>query len=83
MVKLPLAPPTITLLTASGPYSEMIRYGQTQVGGDIMNVSIMAGFVFSDCPKNGYTAVVTARNGNRRAAFDLAVRPLPAHVGDA
>ena len=50
----------------------MIRYGQTRVGGDIMNVSIMAGFVFSDCPKNGYTAVVTARNGNRRAAFDLA-----------
>ena len=73
MVKLPLTPPSITLLTASGPYSEMIRYGQTQVGGDIMNVSIMAGFVFSDCPKNGYTAVVTARNGNRRAAFDLAV----------
>ncbi len=73
MVKLPLTPPSIALLTASGPYSEMIRYGQTQVGGDIMNVSIMAGFVFSDCPKNGYTAVVTARNGNRRAAFDLAV----------
>ena len=73
MVKLPLAPPSITLLTASGPYSEMIHYGQTQVGGDIMNVSIMAGFVFSDCPKNGYSAVVTARNGNRRAAFDLAL----------
>jgi microcystin degradation protein MlrC len=73
MVKLPLTPPSITLLTASGPYSELIRYGQTQVGGDIMNVSIMAGFVFSDCTKNGYTAVVTARNDNRRAAFDLAL----------
>jgi microcystin degradation protein MlrC len=73
MVKLPLTPPSIALLTASGPYGELIRYGQTQVGGDIMNVSIMAGFVFSDCPKNGYTAVVTARNGNRRAAFELAL----------
>lgn len=73
MVKLPLAPPSITLLTASGPYGEMIRYGQTQLGGDIMNVSIMAGFVFSDCPKNGYSAVVTARNANRRAAFGLAL----------
>jgi microcystin degradation protein MlrC len=72
MVKLPLAPPSITLLTASGPYGELIRSGQTRVGGDIMNVSLMAGFVFSDCPKNGYTAVVTARNGNRRAAFELA-----------
>lgn len=73
MVKLPLAPPSITLLTASGPYGEMIAYGQTRVRGDIMNVSIMAGFVFSDCPKNGYTAVVTARNANRRAAFELAL----------
>lgn len=73
MVKLPLVPPSIALLTASGPYSEMIAYGQTRVGGDIMNVSIMAGFIFSDCPKNGYTAVVTARNANRRAAFELAL----------
>ena len=72
MVKLPLVPPSITLLTATGPYGDMIRYGQTRVGGDIINVSIMAGFAYSDCPKNGYTAVVTARNGNRSAAFELA-----------
>jgi microcystin degradation protein MlrC len=32
----------------------------------------MAGFVYGDCPKNGYTAVVSAKNGNRRAAFDVA-----------
>jgi microcystin degradation protein MlrC len=72
MVKLPLVPPSIALLTATGPYGEMIRHGQTRVGGDIMNVSIMAGFAYSDCPKNGYTAVVTARNANRTAASDLA-----------
>ena len=72
MVKLPLVPPSIALLTATGPYGEMIRYGQTRVAGDIMNVSIMAGFAYSDCPKNGYTAVVTARNANRQAASDLA-----------
>ena len=72
MVKLPLTPPSLTLLTAEGPYADMIRYGQTKVGGNIMNVSIMAGFVFSDCSKNGYTAVVTARNANARAAFELA-----------
>ncbi len=69
MVKLPLAPPSITLLTASGPYGELIRYGQSRVGGDIMNVSIMAGFVFSDCPKNGFSAVVTARNGSAALAL--------------
>ena len=73
MVKLPLVPPSITLLTAEGPYADMIRAGQAGVGGDIMNVSIMAGFAFSDCPKNGYTAVVTARHENRKAAHELAL----------
>lgn len=74
MVKLPLVPPSIALLTAPGnPYGEIIGYGQTKVGGDIMNVSVMAGFAFSDCPKNGFTAVVTARNGNRAAARALAL----------
>ena len=72
MVKIPLVPPSIALLTAGGPYGEMIRYGQSRVGGEIMNVSIMAGFAFSDCPKNGFTAVVTARNANRGAALELA-----------
>ena len=73
MVKLPLVPPQIALLTARGPYADMIRYGQTKVGGDIMNVSVMAGFAYADSPKNGLTAVVTARNGNRKAAAALAL----------
>lgn len=73
MVKIPLVPPQIALLTASGPYADLIRYGQTKLGGDILNVSVMAGFAYSDSPKNGLTAVVTARNGNRRAAADLSL----------
>ncbi len=78
MVKTPLVPPQIALLTAKGPYADLINYGQTKVGGDIMNVSVMAGFAYSDSPKNGLTAVVTARNGNREAAgalsLDIATR---------
>ena len=73
MVKLPLVPPQISLLTARGPYADLILYGQSQVGGDILNVSVMAGFAYSDSPKNGLTAVVTARNGNRKVAADLAL----------
>jgi microcystin degradation protein MlrC len=73
MVKLPLVPPQIALLTARGPYADMIKYGQTKVGGDILNVSVMAGFAYADSPKNGLTAVVTARNGNRKAAAALAL----------
>ena len=73
MVKIPLVPPQIALLTARGPYADLINYGQTKVGGDILNVSVMAGFAYSDSPKNGLTAVVTARNGNRKAAADLSL----------
>jgi microcystin degradation protein MlrC len=73
MVKVPLVPPQISLLTAKGPYADLIKYGQTKVGGDILNVSVMAGFAYSDSPKNGLTAVVTARNGNRQAAADLSL----------
>jgi len=74
MVKVPLVPPQISLLTARGPYADLIKYGQTKLGGDILNVSVMAGFAYSDSPKNGLTAVVTARNGNRKAAAKLSLR---------
>src|SRR5437868_4936798 len=74
MTKLPLVPPAITLLTSKGPYADLIKYGQTKLGGDIMNVSVMAGFAYSDSPKNGLTAVVTARNANKKAAAKLSLK---------
>jgi microcystin degradation protein MlrC len=74
MTKLPLVPPQIALLTAKGPYADLIKYGQRKMTADIMNVSVMAGFAYSDSPKNGLTAVVTARNANRRAAAKLALK---------
>ncbi|CAN5647770.1 M81 family metallopeptidase [soil metagenome] len=73
MVKVPIVAPQIALLTARGPYADLINYGQTKVGGDIMNVSVMAGFAYADSPKNGLTAVVTARNGKREAAAALSL----------
>ena len=73
LVKVPIVAPQIALLTARGPYADLIKYGQTKVGGDIMNVSVMAGFAYSDSPKNGLTAVVTARNANRAAAAALSL----------
>jgi microcystin degradation protein MlrC len=81
-VRLPIVPPTVTMLTAAGPYADMIDYGQTKIGpGDkpeIMNVSVMGGFAFSDSAKNGLTVVVTARRDRRNSkaaeatAFDIA-----------
>ncbi|MFI5001073.1 MAG: M81 family metallopeptidase [Reyranellales bacterium] len=73
MVKVPIVSPPIALLTARGPYADLIEYGQSKLGGDILNVSVMAGFAYADSPKNGLTAVVTARNGNAKAAAGLAL----------
>lgn len=64
-VKLPLAPASIGLLTAAGPYGELIDYGQrrqAELSGAILNVSIFGNFVFSDVPENGVSVVVTARD---------------------
>lgn len=74
-LRLPIVPPTVTLLTAAGPYAEMIDLGQRrrqEIGPAIMNVSVMGGFAYSDTEKNGLTVVVTARGGNRDAAAALA-----------
>jgi microcystin degradation protein MlrC len=70
-VRLPIVPPTVTMLTAAGPYAEMIDFGQRRIGPEILNVSVMGGFAFADTAKNGLTVVVTARH-DKRAAQSLA-----------
>ena len=73
-VKLPLAPASVTLLTAAGPYGELIDFGQkrqAEMAGKILNVSIFGNFIFSDVPENGISVVVTARE-DRAVAEDLA-----------
>jgi len=61
IIRLPLTPPTVTLLTAAGPYADIINYGQSLITDDIANVSILGGFAYSDTPKNGMAIIVTAR----------------------
>src|SRR6266567_3626368 len=73
-LRLPIVPPSVTMLTAAGPYAEMIALGQRrqeQLHPAIMNVSVMGGFAFADTAKNGLSVIVTAR-GDRDAAEALA-----------
>ena len=76
--RLPLVPPSVSLLTASGPYAEAIAAGQALAGHDptIANVSVMGGFVFSDSPHGGLSVVVTGTDAERAetAAEELATR---------
>src|SRR5206468_12578081 len=65
--RLPIVPPTVTLLTAAGPYAEMIALGQRRRTSEILNVSVMGGFAYADTAKNGIAVIVTAR-GDASAA---------------
>src|SRR5262249_49752068 len=67
LIRLPIVPPTVTLLTAAGPYAEMIDLGQRRMSPEIMNVSAMGGFAFADAPVCGLRVVVTARHAKRGA----------------
>ena len=81
-LRLPITPPTVTLLTASGPYADLIDYGQSRISDDILNVSILGGFAYSDTPKNGLAVIVTARHSAAAAnavARDIASRAWADH----
>lgn len=71
-VRLPITPPTVTLLTETGPYADLIDFGQTLVDDNVFNVSILGGFAYSDTPKNGLAIIVSARRDN--GAAQLAAR---------
>ena len=71
VIRLPIVPPTVTMLTAAGPYAEMIDLGQRRMTPEILNVSVMGGFAFADTADNGLSVVVTARH-DKRAAEALA-----------
>lgn len=76
-IRLPLVAPTVTLLTAKGPYADLINYGQQAKSDAIANVSVVAGFVYSNTPMNGMAVIVTGRGdmGDARAlAEDIATR---------
>ncbi len=79
-IRLPLCAPSVTLLTAEGPYADLIHAAEALMAADprIANASITGGFVFSDLPKCGMTVTVTARGGDQtlaqRAVLDLARR---------
>ncbi len=69
-IRMPITPAPVALLTANGPYGDLIDFGnrrRAELAGDILNVSIFGGFVFADSAKNGIGIVVTARSDLKRA----------------
>ena len=60
--RLPIVAPTVSMLTAAGPYAEVIDLGQelAELDPAVWNVSVMGGFAYGDTPFNGMAVVVTA-----------------------
>jgi len=69
-LRLPLTPPSVTLLTDEGPYADLVRDAEALMASDpaILNASVTGGFTFSDLPKCGITITVTARDSDMAAA---------------
>lgn len=70
-VKLPIVAPNVSLFTDHGPFAELIDLGEQRAHPDVLNVSVLGGFAFSDTAKNGLAIIVTGRNG-AGAATELA-----------
>ena len=76
-IKLPFIPPSVTQNTKSGPYADIIAYGQSKVDASVMNVSVVSGFSLGDTIKNGMSVIVTTRRDTAKAtslATDIATR---------
>ncbi len=79
-IRLPICPPSVTLLTKQGPFADLVNYGQSQLTDDILNVSIFGNFTFADLPKNGIAVVVTAKSD--QAAARALCRDIAQHGWD-
>lgn len=60
LVKVPMISPAVSLLTAYGPFADLVNYGQTLVQPPIINVSILPGFAPANASTNGMSIIVTA-----------------------
>jgi microcystin degradation protein MlrC len=58
----PIVPVSTSLLTAGGPYAELIDYGQKHKTDDIINVTVLGGFAYADQAKQGLSIIVSARD---------------------
>ncbi len=69
--RLPIVAPTVSQLTAQGPYAEVIDLGQDLAAKDprIANVSVMGGFAYGDTPFNGMAVIVTATDAAAAGAL--------------
>ena len=66
-IRMPIVPPSVTLLTARGAYADMIAEGQKHISPDLPVVSILGGFAFGDAREGGITILTYGRGAKPKA----------------
>ena len=73
LIRMPISPPSVTLLTARGAYADMINEGQRHIGPELPVVSVVGSFVFGDVREGGITILTYGRGPKPKAlALQLA-----------
>src|SRR3546814_577824 len=52
-IRTPIVAPSVRLLTAAGPYADLVAEGRAATGADVPLVSVVGGFAWSDTPETG------------------------------
>jgi len=66
-VRMPIVAPSVRLLTAAGPYADLVAEGIALTGPDVPLISVVGGFAWSDTPENGL-AILAYGTGDGAAA---------------
>src|SRR3546814_6280930 len=72
-IRTPIVAPSVRLLTAAGPYADLVAEGRAATGADVPLVSVVGGFAWSDTPENGI-AILTYGTGDGTRATAVAER---------
>jgi microcystin degradation protein MlrC len=73
--KLPLVAPSTSQLIAPGTvYAQLIEAGQAALDAQVLNVSLFGGFALADSTTCGFAVAVTARQGARERAEQVAAQ---------
>jgi len=68
-IRMPIVAPSVRLLTAAGPYADLIRRGQAEKPASVRVVSVVGGFAWGDTPENGLAILIYGEDAADAEAF--------------
>ncbi len=71
-IRMPIVAPSVRLLTAAGPYADLINRGQAEKPAGVRVVSVVGGFAWGDTPENGLAILTYGEPGAETDAEALA-----------